>query len=110
MENDLLNFLSKTITEHSANPEKIIESACEYMEEHLDFGRLIINNNVDPLFPQRLFSLTALRETTLGNKINMQSEAMSEYLYNDVSVRRGNQRTLIYPDSQFNTLKSEIES
>ncbi len=85
MENDLLNFLSKTITEHSANPEKIIESACEYMEEHLDFGRLIINNNVDPLFPQRLFSLTALRETTLGNKINMQSEAMSEYLYNYIT-------------------------
>ena len=57
MENDLLVFLSNTIREYADDPVKIIETACEYMENHLEFGRLIINNNVDPLFPQKLFSL-----------------------------------------------------
>ena len=51
MENDLLVFLSDTIREHADDPVRIIETACEYLESHLEFGRLIINNNVDPLFP-----------------------------------------------------------
>lgn len=85
MEKDLLDFLSKTITEHSSNPEKIIKAACEYMEEHLEFGRLIINNNVDPLFPQKLFSLTAIREISPVKRMNMQNEDMAEYLYNYIT-------------------------
>ncbi len=66
MEKDLLDFLSNVITEHAANPVRIIETACEYMENHLEFGRLIINNNVDPLFPQKLFSQAAVREAALA--------------------------------------------
>ena len=63
MENDLLEFLVSTIREHAANPVKIIETICEYLESHLEFGRLIVNNNVDPLFPQRLFAQEVLRES-----------------------------------------------
>ena len=55
MEKDILDLLSKAIKEHAANPVMIIKTVCEYLEEHLEFGRLIINNNVDPLFPQKLF-------------------------------------------------------
>ena len=65
MENDLLDFLSKTIREYASNPKIIIRTVCEYMENHLEFGRLIINNNVDPLFPQKIFSLAAMRETVM---------------------------------------------
>ena len=85
MENDLLCFLSKTITEHAANPRKIIETACEYMEAHLEFGRLIINNNVDPLFPQKLFSLAALREAALKELSGWQDADVQEYLFNYVT-------------------------
>lgn len=85
MENDLLGFLSKTITEYSADPIKIIENACRYMERHLEFGRLIINNNVDPLFPQRLFSLTELMEATLKKRTEQPDEATSEYVYNYIT-------------------------
>ena len=85
MENDLLDFLSKTITEHSSNPKKIIEAACEYMEDHLEFGRLIVNNNVDPLFPQKLFSLTALRESAIGKQISLLDDTSAEYLYNYIT-------------------------
>ena len=80
MENDLLVFLSDTIREHADDPVRIIETACEYLESHLEFGRLIINNNVDPLFPQKLFSLEVLRETVMKRYSNQQDPLIQEYL------------------------------
>ena len=85
MENDLLAFLSRTITEHAADPARIIEAACAYMEEYLEFGRLIINNNVDPLFPQKLFSLAAVRDAVLKRFAGQMDESMLEYLYNYIT-------------------------
>ena len=85
MENDLLKFLSKTIMEHAAEPARIIETACEYLESHLEFGRLIINNNVDPLFPQKLFSLAVVREAALKRFAGQQDEMMLDYLYNYIT-------------------------
>ena len=82
MEKEFLDFLSKAIREHAANPVMIIETVCEYLEEHLEFGRLIINNNVDPLFPQKLFSLAAVREAALEKYAGQQDEAVLEYLFN----------------------------
>ena len=84
MENDLLEFLVSTIREHAANPVKIIETICEYLESHLEFGRLIVNNNVDPLFPQRLFAQEILRESVMRNYGSMPDETAQEYLFNYV--------------------------
>ena len=85
MENDLLSFLSKTISEHVTNTEKIIETACEYLEKHYEFVRLIINNNVDPLFPQKLFSLDAMRGVTLNEFYGKHDETTIEYLFNYIT-------------------------
>ena len=85
MENDLLSFLSKTITEHVTNTEKIIETACEYLEKHYEFVRLIINNNVDPLFPQKLFSLDAMREATLKEYYGKYDDSTIQYLFNYIT-------------------------
>ncbi len=82
MEKDLLDFLSDAITAYAENPVRIIETACEYMESHLEFGRLIINNNVDPLFPQKLFSLAAVRDAALEKYVGQQDETALEYLFN----------------------------
>ena len=80
MENDMLEFLSQTIRAYASDQEIIIRTVCEYLESHLEFARLIINNNVDPLFPQKIFSLEVLRETILER--NRQHEADREYLFN----------------------------
>ena len=85
MENDLLGFLSDTLREYAANPVRIIETICRHMEEHLEFGRLIVNNNVDPLFPQKLFSLEVLREAVLMNYSSLQNEKLQEYLFNFIT-------------------------
>ncbi len=82
MEKDFLDFLSRAIEEHAANPVRILETVCTYLEEHLEFVRLIINNNVDPLFPQKLFSLASVREAALANDPGGTDEAALEYLFN----------------------------
>lgn len=85
MENDLLGFLSKTISEHAERPDRIIETACEYMESHLEFGRLIVNNNIDPLFPQKVFSLAAIREIAMQKFSSQYDATMTDYLYNYIT-------------------------
>ena len=82
MENDLLEFLSRTIREYASNPKIIIRTVCEYLENHREFGRLIINNNVDPLFPQKIFSMPVLREAVLEKNPGQQDAAAREYLFN----------------------------
>lgn len=85
MEKEFLDFLSNAIKEHAANPVLIIETVCEYLENHLEFGRLIINNNVDPLFPQKLFSLAAVREAVLAKYAEKQGESALEYRFNYIA-------------------------
>ena len=80
MENDMLEFLSETIRVYASNQKIIIRTVCEYLETHLEFARLIINNNVDPLFPQKIFSLEVLQEAVLERY--RQNEAAQEYLFN----------------------------
>ena len=85
MEKDLIDFISKLIERSESDPGEIIAAACRYLEENLSFARLIVNNNVDPLFPQKLFSLEILRENVLKNYANTPDAAMQEYLFNYVT-------------------------
>lgn len=85
MENDFLDFLSAAIRQHATDPVRIIETTCEYLEAHLEFGRLIINNNVDPLFPQKLFSLSAVREAALTKYADENDKSAQEYRYNFIT-------------------------
>ena len=84
MENDMLEFLSQTIRAYASDQKIIIRTVCEYLESHLEFGRLIVNNNVDPLFPQRLFAQEILRESVMRNYGSMPDETAQEYLFNYV--------------------------
>ncbi len=62
MEKDLLVFLADVIRELESDTIKAIETACSYLENHLEFARLIFNNNVDSAFPQKVFSMEAVKE------------------------------------------------
>ena len=55
------------------------------MESHLEFGRLIINNNIDPLFPQKLFSLAAVRDAAQEKYTGRLDESDLEYLFNFIA-------------------------
>ena len=82
MENDLLELISKAIEKNEANPEKIVAAACRYLEDNLEFARLIINNNVDPNFANRLFAMEALKQRAMESVSVNKTAAEIEYVYN----------------------------
>ena len=82
MENDILSFINKAIQHNAPDYEKIILDACKCLEENLEFFRLIVNNNVDPAFPSKVFAMDSIKEIVQKKFSNVKNEAELEYLYN----------------------------
>ena len=82
IENDLLSFISRTIEAHVDDQDRLIYIFCEYMERNHELFKLIINNNIDPNFPQKLFALEPLRSITLRNYSAAHSPDEADYYYN----------------------------
>ena len=82
MENDILDFVSRSVEHNKDDLEKTVLTVCRYLEENIEFARLIINNNVDPNFPSKLFSLDSIRGYAVGKFPNGKGEKELEYLYN----------------------------
>lgn len=85
MEDDLIGFISSTIEKNHTDSEKILTAACRYLEENLEFARLIINNNVDPAFPNRLFSADAVTTSFVNRYSPETTEEALEYFYNYIT-------------------------
>ncbi len=81
MENNMLDFIAKTIKSNEAEPEKIVIAVCKYIEENIEFARLIINNNVDPAFAQKLFAMESVKTNTLKRFSGSSNDAELEYIY-----------------------------
>ena len=81
MEKDMLDFIAKAIERHETEPEKIITAACRYLEENLEFARLIINNNVDPAFAHKLFAMDSLKESARKMLSGSNSHHMIEGMF-----------------------------
>lgn len=82
MEEDILDFVSKSVEHNKDDPEKTVLTVCKYLEENIEFARLIINNNVDSLFPSKLFSLDNIKAYTVEKFPSIKGEKELEYLYN----------------------------
>lgn len=81
MEKDMLDYLSQTIKSNTEEPEKIVSSACSYLEKNIEFSRLIFNNNVDPDFASKLFAMESLKKQTLQKFYDSKNETELEYIY-----------------------------
>ena len=57
MEQDLLVSIEEVLTAQDAYSKNAIEQILVYLENDIEFIRLLINSNVDPEFPKKLFSL-----------------------------------------------------
>ena len=78
MENDMLYTLGKTLSELTENaPLKIMLS---YLQDNVKIARLLINNNVDPLFPRKLFSLPVVQEFFLKRLSDNYSKNNFDYM------------------------------
>ncbi len=63
MENDLLHMFEKTISEEKNKDDTAVEKLLTFLENDIDFVRLLLNSNVDPEFPQKLFSLAIIESS-----------------------------------------------
>ena len=80
-----MDYLSKTISENPMDVKKIIKVSCEYLENHLEVARLIVNNNIDPMFPQKLLSMDVLRDAAVDKLVALQDDTAREYYYNFIA-------------------------
>lgn len=63
MENDLLSMFEKTIAEDKTKSSDTVEKLLAFLERNIVFVRLLLNSNVDPEFPQKLFSLAIIESS-----------------------------------------------
>lgn len=62
MESDLLEAMEYFLSQQTdLKNTTVLEHILKYLEENIDFVRLLINSNVDPTFANKLFSLTPIQ-------------------------------------------------
>ena len=80
MEKDLLEATEHFLSQQTdIKNTMVIEQTLKYLEENIDFVRLLISSNVDPTFANKLFSLTPI-QTMLRDAFENRSDT-NEYEY-----------------------------
>ena len=80
MESDLLHLIEKTIAEDKKRSANTVEQLLTFFEKDIEFVRLLLNSNVDPEFPQKLFSL-AIVESSVEDMMANIGKKEYEYIY-----------------------------
>ena len=80
MESDLLHLIEKTIAEDKKRSANTVEQLLTFFEKDIEFVRLLLNSNVDPEFPQKLFSLAIVESSVEDMMANIEKKEY-EYIY-----------------------------
>lgn len=80
IENDLLKHINDAIEKNNNSRKNIIIDACHYLEDNLKMSRLLLNNNIDPHFPDKLFSMGLIKDSILKFTGKENDESLFEYL------------------------------
>lgn len=64
----------------SSDREKL-EAICAYFERHMDSVRVLVGNNVDPDFPQKLFGMPQVRDMILERMGPGVDAELQRYIY-----------------------------
>ena len=80
MEQDLLVSVESVLISKVDYSKKAIEQILIYLENDIEFVRLLLNSNVDPEFPKKLFSLPPILRMLNELMSNIPKEE-SEYCY-----------------------------
>lgn len=84
MENELLTHIwGDTLADMSTNPEMTVEqitALLTYFESCYQLVRLLVNNNVDPDFPEKVLNLPEIRALATQNLGNGYTTAQLNYL------------------------------
>lgn len=80
MESDVLTLVMESLSHHSGQDTRSLSEMCHYLENNIEFCRLLINNNIDPQFPEKVFALPQVQQMinqVLGDTYN---DAEYEYI------------------------------
>lgn len=81
MEDDIINVISTTINQNIRHFEQIVVLICKYFEDNLDFMRMLINNNIDNKFAQKMLSIDIVKYAFYKEAADMFTPSEIEYLY-----------------------------
>ncbi len=79
MEHDMLELSMEALSAPANTGFQPLCKICRYLEENLQLSRLLINNNVDPKFPEKFFSLPPVQQEI--NHILGTNHSQAEYEY-----------------------------
>lgn len=82
MESDVISLVTESLSDEADKNSYSLTEMCRYLETNIELSRLLINNNIDPQFPEKIFSLPQVRHMinkVLGTKYN---ESEFEYISN----------------------------
>lgn len=83
MEADLIGSIADMLNDGDGviPDKKKLEAICSYFERNMDFVQRLIGNNVDPDFPDKLFSLPPIRQMLVDRlSVHYDGESLS-YVY-----------------------------
>lgn len=82
MESDVISLVTESLSDEADKNSYSLAEMCSYLENNIELSRLLINNNIDPQFPEKIFSLPEVRQIinrVLGTKY---AESEFEYISN----------------------------
>lgn len=84
MESDVITLVKDSLSNDEGENNHSLKYMCGYLEENIELGRLLINNNIDPQFPEKIFALPQVQQIinrVLGTKYsNVEYEYVSNFL------------------------------
>ncbi|MGE4485809.1 MAG: TetR/AcrR family transcriptional regulator [Oscillospiraceae bacterium] len=64
-EDEFLSHVQDALADISDDPARQLDTICTYFDKNAELARLLMNNNVDPDFPGKLFNLPPIRKMLL---------------------------------------------
>lgn len=86
MESDLLRSVETVLASQTDPSENLVMQIMCYLEQDIEFVRLLLNSNVDPQFPEKLFSLEPIRRMGMEPKADLKED---EYEYFSCFIMHG---------------------
>ncbi|MGN1137154.1 MAG: TetR/AcrR family transcriptional regulator [Oscillospiraceae bacterium] len=80
IENNVLGELSERM-KNGSGTERLLPGILAFIEENSEVCRLLINNNVDPEFPKRVFNMPEIREHLSDVTNDADFSEYSDYMY-----------------------------
>lgn len=82
MEDDVVSFIDHTVVKNRTDIETLIRTFCEYLEDNIDFAKMLINNSIDSDFPKKIFSLPVIKSVVIDSLPDRMDENECDYYCN----------------------------